>query len=67
VGNAICAKCGTDKFVTINSPNSVNVNTIDSSKKIIVIAEGKEIETKTAEHDTTKITVCAKCGDIVLG
>ena len=62
-----CAKCGTDEFVTINTPKPVNVNTVDSNKKIIIIADGSETVKESAGSDATKITVCAKCGDVIFG
>lgn len=67
MSNAVCTKCGTDEFVTINTPKAVNVNTVDSSKKVIIITEGTEIIKETAESGHTKITVCSKCGDVIFG
>ena len=64
MGNTVCTKCGEDKFVTINTPKQVNVNTVDSGNKVIIITEGTETVKETADN-TTKITVCAKCGDVI--
>jgi len=66
MSNTVCAKCGTDEFVTINTPKPVNINTVDSGKKVIVITEGKETVKEIAGNEATKITVCAKCGDVIL-
>jgi len=67
MGSTVCVKCGTDQFVTINTPNPVNVNTVDSGKKVIIISEGTEIVKETADGSSGKITVCNKCGDVIIG
>jgi len=61
-----CQKCGEDEFVTVNTPNSVNVNTIDSDKKVIIITDGTEIVKETSGGGAAKITVCKKCGEVVI-
>ena len=61
-----CQKCGGDEFVTVNTPNSVNVNTIDSDKKVIIITDGTETVKEISGAGAAKITVCKKCGEVVI-
>jgi len=63
MGNTVCEKCGATDFITINTPNPANVNTIDSGKKVIIITEGAE----TTSSESSKVTVCNKCGDVLVG
>ena len=67
MGDTVCAKCGANEFVTINTPKSANVNTVDSGKKIIIITEGTEIVKESAAGNAGKVTVCNKCGDVIIG
>jgi len=63
----VCAKCGADEIITVNTPNNVDVNTINSDSKIIVITNGTEIMKEATGGSSTKIAVCKKCSEVVIG